>query len=130
MQNLFRFTTQGYSQGVSFTKALAEFQHVNYMIVRIWEVKRVAWNFIEIPPGYGLDYYTQTSSLLAIVAVTTITSVPCIKQHSKLQASLAGQTSRLVGVVSESKGRLVTYVHIPRSLANIPAKPHSGTHVM
>ena len=33
--------------------------------------------------------------------------------------SLVGQTSRLVGVVSESKGRLVTYVHIPRSLANI-----------
>ena len=25
-----------------FTKALAEFQHVNCMIVRIWEVKRVA----------------------------------------------------------------------------------------
>ena len=45
-------------------------------------------------------------------------------------SSLTGQTSRLVGVVSESKRRLVTYVHIPRSLANIPAKPHSGTHVM
>ena len=28
------------------------------------------------------------------------------------------------------KGRLVIYVHISRSLANIPAKPHSGTHVM
>ena len=34
-------------------------------------------------------------------------------------SSLVGQTSRLVGVVSESKGRLVTYVHIPLSLANI-----------
>ena len=32
------------------------------------------------------------------------------------------------GVWSErEKGRLVTYVHIPRSLANIP---HSRTHVM
>ena len=47
-----------------------------------------------------------------------------------LPISLMGQTSRLVGVVRESKGCLVTYVHIPRSLANIPAKPHSGTHVM
>ena len=31
-----------YSQGVFFTEAPAEFQHVNCMIVRIWEVKRVA----------------------------------------------------------------------------------------
>ena len=29
-------------QGVSFTEALAEFQHVNCMLVQIWEVKRVA----------------------------------------------------------------------------------------
>ena len=57
-------------------------------------------------------------------------SVLSILKLSMLPPSLAGQTSRLVGVVSESKGRLVTYVHIPRSLANIPAKPHSGTHVM
>ena len=33
---------QGCSQGVFFTEALAEFQHVNYMIVQIWDVKRVA----------------------------------------------------------------------------------------
>ena len=33
---------QGCSQGIYFTKALAEFQHVNCMIVQIWEVKRVA----------------------------------------------------------------------------------------
>ena len=30
------------SQGVFFTEALAEFQHVSCMIIRIWEVKRVA----------------------------------------------------------------------------------------
>ena len=30
------------SQGVFLTEALAEFQHVKCMIVRIWEVKRVA----------------------------------------------------------------------------------------
>ena len=33
---------QGCSQCVFFTEALAEFQHVICMIVRIWEVKRVA----------------------------------------------------------------------------------------
>ena len=33
---------QGRSQGVFFTEALAEFQHVNCLIVRIWDVKRVA----------------------------------------------------------------------------------------
>ena len=33
---------QGCSQGVFFTEALAEFQHVNCMIVRICGVKRVA----------------------------------------------------------------------------------------
>ena len=36
--------SQGRSQGVFYyyTEALVEFQHVNCMIVRIWEVKRVA----------------------------------------------------------------------------------------
>ena len=34
----FTMSIQGCSQGVFFT---AEFQHVNCMIVRIWEVKRV-----------------------------------------------------------------------------------------
>ena len=33
---------KGCSQGVFFTEALAEFQHVNCMIVRICEVKRHA----------------------------------------------------------------------------------------
>ena len=32
------------SQSVFFTEALVEFQHANCMIVRIWEVKRVAWH--------------------------------------------------------------------------------------
>ena len=33
---------QGCSQSIFFTEALAEFQHVNCMIVRSWEVKTVA----------------------------------------------------------------------------------------
>ena len=33
---------QGCSQGVFFTEAMAEFQHVSCMIVRICEVKGVA----------------------------------------------------------------------------------------
>ena len=32
----------GYPRHIFFTEALAEFQHVNSMIVQIWEVKRVA----------------------------------------------------------------------------------------
>ena len=33
---------QGCSQGVFFTEALVEFQHVNCVIIQIWEDKRVA----------------------------------------------------------------------------------------
>ena len=51
---------QGCSQDVFFTEVLAEFQHVNCMIVRIWEVKRVAC--------YARDE-TFTEAVASIVAI-------------------------------------------------------------
>ena len=50
-------TGQECSQGVFFTEALAEFQHVNCMVVRIWEVKTVAM--------LGLKLLLRVASMVA-----------------------------------------------------------------
>ena len=51
---------QGCSQGVFFTEAMAEFQHVSCMIVRICEVKGVACCIFKfgscVHGGGGVDY--------------------------------------------------------------------------
>ena len=73
------------SQGVFFTEALAEFQHVNCMIVQIWEVKRV-------PCCARAETNTEVvASMVATPLLSLILAGECLSRSSWVQPGGVGK---------------------------------------